>query len=158
MSTKTHKRLCKAKSARTGKPCKKAPINGGTVCDRHGGRAPQVKKAAENRLKQYVQEMVDPDRVLAETARIAMSDPTALFDEQGNVKPMKEWTEEARAAVAGIETVQKNIADGDGHTDHIHKVKVWDKPKALEMLAKHLGLLVEKVDHGGAVTFRWEDE
>lgn len=41
---------CTAKSSRTGKPCQKYPINGGTVCRTHGGAAPQVKAAAEKRL------------------------------------------------------------------------------------------------------------
>lgn len=32
------------------RPCKKAPIRGGSVCPTHGGSAPQVKKKAEKRL------------------------------------------------------------------------------------------------------------
>ena len=41
---------CTAHSSRTGKPCQKAAIAGGTVCSTHGGRAPQVKEAARVRL------------------------------------------------------------------------------------------------------------
>ena len=41
---------CTGHSARTGKPCKKFPIHGGTVCDTHGGRAPQVQQKARERL------------------------------------------------------------------------------------------------------------
>lgn len=41
---------CTAKSSRTGKPCAKYPINGGTVCRTHGGAAPQVKAKALERL------------------------------------------------------------------------------------------------------------
>lgn len=40
----------------TGLPCGNAPIRGGTVCKYHGGAAPQVKKAAKERLA----ELVDP--------------------------------------------------------------------------------------------------
>lgn len=40
---------------------------GGTVCDVHGGRAPQVKRSAQERLA----EMVDP--LLTELFRIAQS-------------------------------------------------------------------------------------
>lgn len=48
----THERQkCTAKSSRTGNPCQKWPINGGTVCRTHGGAAPQVKAAAEKRLE-----------------------------------------------------------------------------------------------------------
>lgn len=50
------RRRCTAHSSRTGKPCQRAPILGGTVCATHGGSAPQVKKAADERLAA----MVDP--------------------------------------------------------------------------------------------------
>ena len=49
----THEgRKCTAKSSRTGLPCQKSPIKGGTVCRTHGGSAPQVKQAAEKRLEE----------------------------------------------------------------------------------------------------------
>ena len=44
------KRLCTGHSSRTGKPCRLPPVRGATVCHKHGGRAPQVKRAAERRL------------------------------------------------------------------------------------------------------------
>jgi hypothetical protein len=56
--------------------------------------------------------------------------------------------------------VKKNATAGDGVIDTIHKFKVWDKPKALSDLAKHFGLLVDKVeitsglDHRNAVERR----
>ncbi len=34
-------------------------------------------------------------------------------------------------------------------TDLIHKLKWWDKLKALELLMKHLGILEEKVSVSG---------
>jgi hypothetical protein len=43
-------------SSRTGKPCNRYAIAGGTVCIMHGGGAPQVKAAAAARLRA----MVDP--------------------------------------------------------------------------------------------------
>lgn len=148
-------RLCSARAKSTGKKCTRPAIPGGSVCRFHGGAAPQVKRAAENRLRKYVEEMVDPDRVLAEIARVAMSDPTALYDRMGKLRPMTEWTEEARAAVASLEIVKRNLASGDGETDEILKIKVWDKPKCLEMLAKHLQLYEEKVSHSGGIELVW---
>lgn len=47
-------RKCSAKSSRTGAPCKKFAIVGGTVCDTHGGRAPQVREAARKRIESMV--------------------------------------------------------------------------------------------------------
>lgn len=57
---------CTAKSSRTGEPCKKWAIQGGTVCDTHGGRAPQVKQAAMERIRDAAAD------VAAELARLAV--------------------------------------------------------------------------------------
>lgn len=46
----TQRRQCTAKAKSTGKRCGVAPIEGGTVCAKHGGSAPQVKDAARRRL------------------------------------------------------------------------------------------------------------
>jgi hypothetical protein len=43
-------RRCTAHSSRTGQPCKRWAIAGGTVCPMHGGSAPQVKASAMERL------------------------------------------------------------------------------------------------------------
>lgn len=47
---------CRATSKRSGKQCGKWAMPGGFVCEFHGGKAPQVKAKAEQRLR----EMVDP--------------------------------------------------------------------------------------------------
>lgn len=52
-------RLCTAHSARTGKPCKKYPISGATVCRTHGGAAPQVKRKALERLMELQDRAID---------------------------------------------------------------------------------------------------
>jgi hypothetical protein len=41
---------CTAKAKNSGLRCKKAPIEGGTVCRTHGGRAPQVLAKAAERI------------------------------------------------------------------------------------------------------------
>lgn len=42
-------RFCAATNRR-GEPCQKPPIPGGRVCSAHGGKAPQVRAAAERRI------------------------------------------------------------------------------------------------------------
>ena len=41
---------CTAKANRTGERCRRDAIKGGRVCISHGGKAPQVKKAAARRF------------------------------------------------------------------------------------------------------------
>lgn len=60
--------LCTAHSSRTGKPCQRPPILGGTVCRTHGGAAPQVKAKALQRLEAYQDRAIDSLFELAETA------------------------------------------------------------------------------------------
>jgi hypothetical protein len=51
--------------------------------------------------------------------------------------------------------VQAVLTARDGR---VVAVRLWDKPKALEMLFKHLGLLKESVAHAGAVEIRWKGD
>ena len=69
----------------------------------------------------------------------------ALFDEKCKLKPIREWPDDLAAPVASVEVVRRNIDSGDGHQDVI-KLKLWDKPKNIEILFKHLGLLTERVE------------
>ena len=141
-----------AKSTRSGKPCKKSPILGGTVCATHGGSAPQVKRKAAERLA----DLIDPNRALREAARLSYSDVRELFDDTGRLKPMKDWPDGIAAAVSSVEVLQRNVTAGDGEQEHVHKIKLWDKPKNLEMLFKHLGLLKDEVQHTGNLTITWQ--
>jgi len=137
---------CKAKSKTSKTQCGRAAILGGTVCGYHGGKAPQVMKAAENRVREYVAQMVDPDRMLQEVARLAFSDIRQAFDENGALKDKHDWPDELAAAVSSTKSRRVNLDAADGHTDLVTELKVWDKPKNLETLCKHLGLLTERVE------------
>lgn len=55
MEAPTPRRQCTA-TAKTGERCQKPPINGATVCIKHGGGAPQVRRKASLRLL----ELIDP--------------------------------------------------------------------------------------------------
>lgn len=141
-------RQCSAHSKNHKGQCKQAPILGGTVCHMHGGRAPQVKAKALERLA----DLIDPDRALREAAALAYSDMSAFYDEAGEIKPMKDWTPQMRAAVQSLETLDRDITPGErGPAAKVHRLKLWDKPKNLEMLFKHMGLLIERIQHSGTV-------
>ena len=65
---------CTAKSKRTGARCKRAPVVGGRVCAVHGGKAPQVKAAAERRAAAQALE-ANARAVLAFEAVEPLTDP-----------------------------------------------------------------------------------
>lgn len=143
---------CSAKSIHSGKQCRRSAILGGTVCIMHGGKAPQVKAAADRRLALA---HITPERTILEIARIAFSDVASFFNPDGTVKKPNELNEDQRGALAGFEAVIANVTAGDSKQDLIHKFKAWDKTKALEMLAKHFGLFEERVEHRGELKITW---
>lgn len=66
---------CRAHSSRTGEPCKRWAILGGTVCTHHGGNAPQTKAAALARIEAALPTALE--RIIALTER-ADSDSVRL--------------------------------------------------------------------------------
>jgi phage terminase small subunit len=90
-------------------------------------------------------DLIDPDRAIREAARLAYSDIGELFDEQNKLLPLKSWPAHIRAAVASVKNRKFNAESGDGKQDDIVELKLWDKPKNIELLFKHLGLLEDRI-------------
>ena len=112
-----------------------------TVCVKHGGSAPQVKRKAAERLA----DLIDPDRALREAAALAYSNLQDLLDDQGQLLPAKDWPRWAAAAVSSLEVTKRNLVVGDGAQEDVVKIRLWDKTRNLENLLKHLGLLKEQL-------------
>lgn len=118
---------------------------------------PAIKAAVDAKRAQLLGSTdLTATRVLEEMRRVALSDVRTLFDTDGNLKPLHTLTADEAACIAGLEVIIKNAKAGDGVTDTIHKIKVWDKPRTLEMLAKHFGLLTEKIEHSGGLVIQHE--
>ncbi len=100
---------------------------------------------------------VSADVILRELHRLATFNTAEMFDSHGNLKPPKDWTPEMSASVASFEVVARNLSAGDGSTDTINKVRLYDKTRALELLAKHLSLLIDRVEHTGTIQIQWLD-
>lgn len=119
---------------------------------------PDISDAiADAQKKQLSKADLSAARVLEELRRLAFADTRAFFDDAGNLKPMSQLTPEQGSQLAGIEVIKKNAEAGDGHIDTVHKIKLWDKTRSLEMLCKRFGLLVERLDLGGALEVQWKD-
>ncbi len=117
-----------------------------------------VSKAVQAGQKaKFARNELSADRVMEEYRRVGFIDHRTFFDAHGNLKPIAEWDEVQGAAVASTEIVIKNAAAGDGVTDRVLKLKTWDKMKALNDLAKHFGLLEDKVSISGKLEIEWND-
>jgi phage terminase small subunit len=91
-------------------------------------------------------------RVLQEIGRLGFADLRQGFDELGQLKRPQNWSDAFAASVASIEVVTKNL--GEGEVEYVHKIKTWDKNSALEKLAKHLGMFIERQEITGRVEIK----
>jgi phage terminase small subunit len=101
---------------------------------------------AAGKRRQLAAADVSAVRVLEELRRVALCDAGAFWTRGGALKRIDQLPPDARACLAGFEAVIKNVAPDDDKTDLVHKIKLWDKVKALELLGKHFGLFVEKIE------------
>jgi len=96
---------------------------------------------------------VTTDRVLRELARIGFSDIRKAFTESGHLLNPQDWDDETAASIASIKVITRPEGETDENgkrkVEHVHEVKFWDKNSALEKLAKHLGMFIERHEHTG---------
>jgi phage terminase small subunit len=128
----------------------------------NGASVTASRLLANARIKAQIEaELADSglsvSRTLREIARLSYSDVGELFDGP-NLRPINELPEHARAAIAGIKVIKKNVTTGDGKTDDIHEVKLWDKTKALEMAGKYLKLFEDKTEINTEIVIRWQGD
>jgi hypothetical protein len=107
---------------------------------------------ALRRREEWLRELV-----IHEVKSIAGADPRMLFNEAGELRPVHEWPDGIAKAVASVDVSE--IWEGRGSErqiiGNVKKVRFYDKNKAIDTLAKTLGLFTEKVEHSGSVS--WED-
>jgi phage terminase small subunit len=102
-----------------------------------------VQEAMKHREKRTE---ITQDRVLAQYANMAFFDLRTLYREDGSIKPVTEWPDEAAAAVAGMESVEFG---GDDSPGILKKIRLVDKRAALADIGKHLGMFVERHEVSG---------
>lgn len=120
---------------------KTAHSQGPRLLDHVGVRA-RIQELMDARAKRVE---VTTDFVLGELLKLASVDLSKAYDEMGSLLPIHEIPKETRMAIAGIET----IVDQDGGVTK--KIKLWDKPRSLELLGKNLKLFTDKVEHSGKI-------
>jgi phage terminase small subunit len=112
---------------------------------------PHVKAAIEKKLGERAKRCeIKSDDVLRELDHVTHSDIAELVDEKtGCLKSVHAIPENARRAIASIEVEELFEKDVEGRQvlkGYLRKVKFWDKNRAAELLAKHKGLLIERLE------------
>ncbi|MFA6051549.1 MAG: terminase small subunit [Methylobacter sp.] len=110
---------------------------------------PDIQKAIQERLEARSKRTeISQDRVLLEIARLAFNDPRRAYDENGNLLPVKDWPDEVAAAIKSVKITELKDEDEDGNIVVVgttNEVSFWDKGKQLELAARHLGMLNDKL-------------
>ncbi|WP_370372544.1 terminase small subunit [Henriciella pelagia] len=84
---------------------------------------------------------ITKDRIMQEYARIGFSDPRKFLTAGGGIIDPRDWDDDTAAAVASFELVARHDDEKDSKTlEYVHKIKTWDKLKALDAMGKHLGM------------------
>jgi len=81
---------------------------------------------------------ITQEKVIAEYAKIAFLNPADFFDENDKLKSISKLKKAVAAAITGMDI--SNI----GEFETVKKIKFADKKGALDSLAKHLGMFVNK--------------
>lgn len=87
------------------------------------------------------------DMVVAQLVRFSFSDIRKIFNESGSLKSIHDLPDDVAAAVMSIEVVEKLgglDAEGNRQVEYVHKIRLVDKVKPIELLGKHLGMWAEK--------------
>ncbi len=87
---------------------------------------------------------ISVERVLQEMARMAFFDARKLFDADGMPLPVDQLDDDTAAAVVGVDVV--TVGNQDMGVGQVRKIKLADKGKGLEMLARHLSMFKDTVD------------
>lgn len=139
---------------RTGYAARSAKVTASRLLDNADVQAAlrEALAAQQQRLE------LKADDVLRELLRVGLVDPARLVDDGGRLLPVAEMPEDVRRAISSIEV--EELFEGRGEARErvgtLRKVKFWDKPKALELLGRHLKLFTDLVE--ATVTPNLSDE
>lgn len=136
------------------------------MASRFASRPEIQERVAQLKRQVYQAAEVSPGRIIHEYAKLAFFDIRNVFDQNGNLRPVHQMDDATAAGIAGLEisvddvTRKQDIYNEDsddiGRVDETKtitrtaKLKLIDKTKALDSLAKIMGMHVDRVEHTGA--------
>ncbi len=86
---------------------------------------------------------ITADSTVRAIACLAHSDIRKFYDEHGGLMPIHALPDDLAMCIASVEVVKRNFTSGDGKPELVWKIKLWNKPQALELLGRHQGLFRE---------------
>lgn len=139
-----------AAARRAGYSARTAEQQGPRLLGNAGVRA-AIAQELEARAKRT---RIDADWVLRTLAEEKAADLADLFDEHGNMRPVKDWPAVfRRGVVVGVESFEEYAGRGEEReaVGMVRKIKLADRTKHLELIGKHVDVQAwsERVEHTG---------
>ena len=91
---------------------------------------------------------ITQDRVLQEYAKLGFLDPRKFYDEEGKLIPIHKLPGDVAAALTGMD-VSSTYNKNSEELETTKKIKYADKKGALDSVAKHLVMFIERHEHTG---------
>lgn len=108
-------------------------------------RNPQIQARVKELIEMATTKaQVNVDRVLQEMARIAFFDARKLFDATGAPLDITALDDDTAAVIVGCDVV--TVGNADMGVGQVRKIKLADKGKGLEMLARHLAMFKDVLE------------
>lgn len=106
-----------------------------------------IKKAMDERSRRT---NVSKDMIVKFWAATVFGDIRRIFNEDGQLLKPHEWDDEVAQLVTSVKFTTSQAGEGD--VEYVADIRQADKMKASELLAKHLGMFIEKVEIKGNVS------
>ena len=87
---------------------------------------------------------ITAERVLLELGRIGFANPQEMFSKEGVLLDITEMPEEIARSISSIKVKTHTNDDGEMESATT-EVRFWNKGQALELIAKHLGMMDERI-------------
>lgn len=103
---------------------------------------PNIQRALEDARAEWLKRAdISTSRVARDISTAANLDVSEFLDKDGNILPLKQMPPHVRRCIVSIEVVKRNLTAGDGQVDEVLKIRLIDKARMHEILAKATGLI-----------------
>ena len=116
-------------------------------------------RTESNRNQAYNQALEDrkewaKEKIFKLIMDVSSADIRQLYDENNKLLPVKAWPNSVAAAVTAVESFEEFEGSGQDRTyiGDTKRVKLVDKNRSIELVMKHLSMLVEKHEVKGNLT------
>jgi len=122
-------------------------------------KKPDIQEYLKARQKELQEATgITQKRVLEEYAKVAFLDIRKFYTVDGVLKSIHDLDDNAAGALAGVEVYEEKTGEEDVEAiGTTKKIKTYDKVKALDSLARHLGMFTDKMDVNLSGQINWNE-